>query len=142
MKRKSSIASMTVTFEPSLAQTLPSSRPITPAPITPNVSGTLSISSAPVLSNIFLLSNLAEPISIGDEPEAIMIFLDSIISTSPSILVNSTLFPAITFPLPAIGVTLFAAKSPPIPPVNFLTISSFLFIIAGRSNSTLLISMP
>ena len=65
---------MTVTFEPKRAQTLPSSRPITPAPITPRVSGTDSISKAPVLSKIFLSSNFAEGISIGDDPVAIIIF--------------------------------------------------------------------
>ena len=88
--KKSSIASITVTCEPSLDQTLPNSNPITPAPITPRVFGTESISKAPVLSKIFLLSNFAEPISIGDDPVAIIIFLDSIISTSPLEFVTST----------------------------------------------------
>ena len=142
MKRKSSIASITVTFEPNLAHTLPNSSPITPAPITPKVSGTLSISRAPVLSNIFVSLKIAEPISIGDEPDAIMIFFDSIISFLPSISVICTLLSAKTLPLPAIGVTLFAANNPPIPPVNLATISFFLFIIAGISKSTEPTSIP
>ena len=71
-----------------------------------------------------------------------MIFLASINSTEVSCLVTSTLFPANTLPLPEIGVTLLAANKPLIPPVSFLTISSFLFIIAGRSNSTLSILIP
>lgn len=82
---------MTVTLEPSLAQTLPSSKPITPAPMTPKVFGTSSKSSAPVLSIIFSPLNLAEPISIGDEPDAIIIFFDSTISLEPSSFVISTL---------------------------------------------------
>ena len=90
INKKPSIASITVTFEPNLAHTLPNSRPITPAPITPRVLGTESISKAPVLSRIFLSSNFAEPISIGEDPVAMIIFLDSIISTSPLELVTST----------------------------------------------------
>ena len=95
--KKSSIASITVTFEPNLAQTRPSSSPITPAPITPNVFGTLFSSRAPVLSIILALSNLADPISIGDEPVAIIICFVSIISVDLLAYVSSTFPSEITF---------------------------------------------
>ena len=142
INKKLSIASITVTFEPNLAQTLPSSRPITPAPITPSVFGTSLKFKAPVLFTIFFSSNSAALISIGDEPDAIIIFFDSNISIELSSFVISTLVPAKTFPLPDKGVTLLAANKPLIPPVNCLTISFFLCIMEARSNSTLPILMP
>ena len=83
--KKSSNASITVTSEPSLDQTLPSSRPIIPAPTTPNLLGTLSKAKAPVLSTI-CLPKLAAGISIGEEPVAIIIFLVSTFSEEPSAL--------------------------------------------------------
>ena len=69
-----------VTSEPKRAHTLPSSRPITPAPIMPSFSGTAENSSAPVELTIFVSLNFAELISIGFEPVAKIIFLASIIS--------------------------------------------------------------
>ena len=87
--KKVSIASITVTFEPSLDQTLPSSKPIIPAPTIPSDFGTFSNDKAPVLSTIFS-PNLAAGISIGDEPLAIIIFFASITSKDPSLLTTST----------------------------------------------------
>ena len=98
--KKLSIASITVTLEPSLDHTLPNSRPITPAPITPTVLGTLLNSKAPVLSTIFLLSKIADGICIGDDPVAIIMFLVSTNSILPSVFVISTIELARTFPLP------------------------------------------
>ena len=89
-----------------------------------------------------LLLNSAEAISIGDDPVAIIIFLAAMVSLVPSDLVTSTLFPAITFPLQVIGVTLLAAKSPPIPPVSFLTILSFLSIMTLKSSLTFSTLIP
>ena len=87
--RKSSSASITVTSEPSLDQTLPSSKPIIPAPTTPSVLGTLSKERAPVLSTI-CLPKTADGISIGFDPVAIIIFFVSIFSVEPSVLETST----------------------------------------------------
>ena len=47
------MASITVVFAPSRCQTLPSSRPMTPPPITPRRAGTAENSSAPQESTIF-----------------------------------------------------------------------------------------
>ena len=78
--KNSSMASSTVTSEPSLDQTLPSSNPITPAPIIPNFLGTESNSNAPVLSTISLLLISATGILIGDDPVAMTIFFVSRVS--------------------------------------------------------------
>ena len=126
--KKSSIASKTVTSEPSRDQTLPSSNPIIPAPTIPNVLGTVSNESAPVLFTIFSLKH-ADGISIGVEPVAIIIFLVSISSYDPSIFSTLILLDETIIPFPEIASTLFDAKRPSIPPVNFETISFFLFII-------------
>ena len=126
--KKSSIASKTVTSEPSRDQTLPSSNPIIPAPTIPNVLGTVSNESAPVLFTIFSLK-LADGISIGVEPVAIIIFLVSISSYDPSIFSTLILLDETIIPFPEIVSTLFDAKRPSIPTVNFETISFFLFII-------------
>src|ERR687897_1005170 len=59
-----------MTSLPSRRHTLPSSRPMTPAPITPSRLGTASKSSAPQESTMFLPSNGAERSSVGLEPDA------------------------------------------------------------------------
>ena len=139
--KKVSSASITVTLEPSLDHTLPSSRPIIPAPTIPNDLGTLLNASAPVLSTI-LSPNLPAGISMGNEPVAIIIFFPSNSSIEPSLLVTSTRLLPTTFPDPEIESTLLAANNPDMPPVSFETISSFLFIIADRSSFISLISIP
>ena len=75
--RKLSRASITVTLEPNLDHTLPSSKPIIPAPTTPRLLGTSSKQSAPVLSTI-CVPKIADEISIGFDPVAIIIFFVSI----------------------------------------------------------------
>ena len=139
--RNSSRASITVTSEPSLDHTLPSSSPIIPAPTTPSFLGTEFKQSAPVLSTICLLY-LADGISIGLDPVATIIFLSSIVSVLPSCFVTSTLLISVTLPLPIIDSTLFAEKRPLMPPVSLCTISSFLFIIDFKSNFKLSICIP
>ena len=95
-----------------------------------------------MLSIIFSLSNLADPISIGEEPVAIIICLDSTISVVPSDLATST-FPSLkTFPVPRIESTLFPTKRPEMPSVNFFTIEFFLSIISAISKSTFEIPIP
>src|SRR5688500_10197346 len=68
--RNVSSASRTITSEPSRRHTLPSSRPMTPAPTTASFLGTVSKSSAPQLSTMFLPSNGMLGSSVGTEPAA------------------------------------------------------------------------
>ena len=63
----------------------------------PSFLGTALNSSAPVESTILVSSNFAEPISIGFEPVAKIIFLASMISVE-SPFVISTLLPDKIFP--------------------------------------------
>ncbi len=98
--RKSGSASIITTSAPRRAHTLPSSRPMTPAPTTPSRCGTSVNSSAPVESTISS-PNGAGGISIGTEPVARITLPASMISASPSCGVNSTLRPASNLPLPA-----------------------------------------
>ena len=68
------ISSITVTLAPSLRQTEPSSRPITPPPITTRCFGTSGIVSAPMFDSTRFSSNLRNGSSIGTEPVAMMTF--------------------------------------------------------------------
>ena len=88
------MASIMVTSAPSRDQTLPSSRPITPAPTTPMRAGTASNSSAPQESTICSPSNFAMGNSMGVDPEARITFFACKTSTSPETGRNSTLRPA------------------------------------------------
>jgi hypothetical protein len=103
--RNSGSASRMVTSEPRRRHTLPSSRPITPEPITPRRLGTASTSSAPALSRISLLSYFAKGSSIGTEPAAMMTCLPLISATLPSWPLMLTTRLAFSVPKPAIGVT-------------------------------------
>ena len=71
-----------VTSDPKRRHTLPISKPITPAPISPNFLGTASIASAPVFDNINFSSKAAPGNSRGFEPVAIMMCLAFKISLS------------------------------------------------------------
>ena len=87
------MASSSTTSEPRRFQTEPSSRPITPAPITPRRLGTVAISRAPVESTIKSPSTGATGIAIGSEPEARITLLASRTETLPSLSVSSTFLP-------------------------------------------------
>ena len=65
-------SSTTVTFAPSRRHTLPSSRPITPPPMTTRCFGTSGILSAPMFESTRSSSNLRKGSSIGTEPVAMM----------------------------------------------------------------------
>jgi hypothetical protein len=60
---------------PRRRQTLPSSSPITPPPITTMCSGTLASSSAPVESTTICWSISTPGSGVTDEPVAMMMFL-------------------------------------------------------------------
>ncbi len=141
MNKKSSNASSTITSEPNLDHTLPSSNPITPAPITPSFFGTEVNSNAPVLSVMFSLHG-AIGISIGSDPEAKIILSALIVDSSPTLLMTLISLFANNVAVPSIGVTLFALNKPNIPVVSFVTTPSFLSIILGKSKAIFLISIP
>ena len=132
--KKLGSASYTTTSAPRRRHTEPSSRPITPAPITPRRLGTAVKSSAPVESTIRSPSVLATGISIGTEPAARITFLAVIVvSLSSSRAVNLTFLSA---PLPSTKVPQPCSQSTPLPfsnaatpPVNCLTIPSLRSII-------------
>ena len=66
--------SITVTFEPNLAQTDPISRPIYPPPMMTKLFGTFSKDNAPVDETIFYSSIIIPFIGTDAEPVAITIF--------------------------------------------------------------------
>ena len=68
--RSSSSASKISTFEPNLDQTLPSSSPITPAPMIASDFGTSVSSRAPELPIIVVPFQGTDGILIGRDPEA------------------------------------------------------------------------
>ena len=89
---------MTVTLAPRRPHTLPSSRPMTPPPITPRRSGTASNSNAPQESTMVLPSKGTMGSSIGTEPAANTTCSHSSTRGSPSGGVNSTRPGASIFP--------------------------------------------
>ncbi len=80
--RNSSIASRITTSEPRRRQTLPSSKPITPAPMIPSVRGAWLNSSAPVESKMRSLSTAATGIVAGTDPVAMIICLPTMTCVS------------------------------------------------------------
>ena len=140
--KKLSSASSNTTLLPRRAQTLPSSRPITPAPITPSLPGTDWNSRAPVESTIISWSTGAGGMATGTEPAAIIIFSASKIDTVPSAAVTSTFLPANTFPAPSIVVTPLAWNKPPMPPIICATTPSLRLIMAGTSIVTSPVPIP
>mmetsp|Transcript_74202 Transcript_74202/g.119750 ORF Transcript_74202/g.119750 Transcript_74202/m.119750 type:complete len:203 (+) Transcript_74202:567-1175(+) len=85
-----SMNSTTVTLLPSRAQTEPSSRPMTPPPITVRRSGTFSSFRAPVLETIVFSSSSMFGKLITSEPVASMMFLLSIVWSPPSMSATLT----------------------------------------------------
>ncbi|MCY1432487.1 hypothetical protein D9M71_484870 [compost metagenome] len=140
--RNLSRASMTVTSAPRRAQTEPSSRPITPAPITPSFFGTAWKSRAPVESTITSWSTGAGGMSTGLEPEARITFSASTICTLPSEPVTSTCLLASSLPWPSSRVTPLALNRVATPPVRFFTMVSLRPTMVGTSMETPLASMP
>ncbi len=95
--RKTGSASRIVTPDPRRRQTLPISRPITPAPITPRRLGTSGISSAPVLLRISFSSKAAPGSSRGFDPVAtITSFAVKASFCAPLTATSQPLAPALT----------------------------------------------
>ena len=78
------MASRMVTSAPRRFHTLPSSRPITPAPITARRFGTSVKSRPPTLSTMVSPSNLANGSSIESEPAAMMTLVPFSSTSEPS----------------------------------------------------------
>ena len=130
--------STTVTFDPKRIQTLPSSSPITPPPITTSSFGTSVNSSAPVLLTIRFSSISMPESGVTSDPVAIKILPDLIVSPP-----STRTWPGATISaLPWIQSTLFFLKRPRIPVVNPATISSFFAIIFDKLRLTLFVSTP
>mmetsp|Transcript_59789 Transcript_59789/g.142319 ORF Transcript_59789/g.142319 Transcript_59789/m.142319 type:complete len:289 (-) Transcript_59789:211-1077(-) len=125
--------STTVTFEPKRSYTEPSSKPMTPPPITINFSGTFFKDSAPVEDTICSSSMGAKGKDMMSEPVASMMFLAEISSSPPSFKATLTDLGPVIVPWPLTYVTLFFLNSISMPPVNWLTASVFFFIIWSKS---------
>mmetsp|Transcript_71248 Transcript_71248/g.212519 ORF Transcript_71248/g.212519 Transcript_71248/m.212519 type:complete len:200 (+) Transcript_71248:639-1238(+) len=92
--------STTVTWLPSLDQTEPSSRPMTPPPITVSFSGTLSRVRAPVLETICFSSRSMPGRLTTSEPVASMMFLASMTCSPPALSATFTEFGPASVPWP------------------------------------------
>ncbi|MNY03156.1 hypothetical protein D3C86_1357610 [compost metagenome] len=124
--------STTVTCAPRRRQTEPSSRPITPAPITTRCLGTSLRARAPVESRMRLLSMSTPGRGMGSEPVAMMMSLAISSVLPPALSVTVTLPGPSMWPQPLIQSTLFLRKRNSMPLVNPVTLSSFCVIIRAR----------
>eukprot|EP00126_Sphaerothecum_destruens_P011011 Sdes_comp20840_c0_seq1m17521 len=137
------INSTTVTFAPSLAHTEPSSRPITPPPITTKCSGTLARERAPV-EETMLTSSISMPgKGATSEPvaskilDAVMVCLEPVLAPWISIF-----WGPVRVAWPFTWCTLFFLNRPSIPFVRVLTAFSLAFIMVARSSLTFSHSIP
>mmetsp|Transcript_38730 Transcript_38730/g.82269 ORF Transcript_38730/g.82269 Transcript_38730/m.82269 type:complete len:200 (+) Transcript_38730:589-1188(+) len=92
--------STTVTSAPSLAQTDPNSRPMTPPPMTVILLGTFSKAKAPVEETMVFSSSSMPGKLTTSEPVAKMMFLASIFSSPPSKRLTVTVFLSVNLPWP------------------------------------------
>src|ERR1017187_3451471 len=137
-------ASSTVTFAPSRRHTLPSSSPITPAPMTPSLSGTALKASAPMLSHTVSLSTPSPGKWRAVEPVAMMTWLASTISEDPPSATSTWYFspPPANLPWPLSQVILFFLNRNSMPPVSSDTILSLRACILATSIFAPLTEMP
>src|SRR6185503_9570852 len=138
--RKAGSASRIVTSEPRRRHTLPSSRPITPAPITPSRLGTDGKASAPSLSQTTSLSTATPGRWRALEPVATITCVASIVSPPTAILYVPP--PPASFPNPCSQVILFFLKRYSIPLVILVTMDSLRDCIFPRSSFTPDTEMP
>ena len=123
-------------------QTLPSSSPMTPAPMMQTRPGTASQSSAPAESTTMSPVSGVAFSSIGTEPVAMMTFFAAWVLSPPSRSVTLTCLSARSSPVPFNQSILFDLNSISMPPVSSLTMPSFRLIIFGTSRDTLPTLMP
>ena len=122
-----------MTLEPSLLYTCPSSRPITPPPITTKCFGTSFNFRASVEEIILSPSKSTNGNLVGLLPVAIIIFLPFITSDLPLFL-TSTVVESLNEPNPLKTVTLFLFIKYSSPFVVCSTTDDFLDIILSRSS--------
>ncbi len=124
--------STTVTLAPSRRQTLPSSRPMTPPPMTTIEAGTLSSTSAPVESTMMplALSTSTPGSGVTDEPVAMTIFFA--VTVFPA---TSTLCASLKLAWPFSQSIWFFLNRNSMPPVRPLTASARCACMVGRSSS-------
>ncbi|MCY1283855.1 hypothetical protein D9M69_291110 [compost metagenome] len=133
--------STTVTCAPSRRHTEPSSRPITPAPITTRCLGTSGRDSAPVESRMRWLSISTPGSGVGSEPVAMTMSLACSTCSPPSAPLTTTRPGPSIRPQPLIHSALCLRKSNSMPLVRPATLSAFCFIICARLSCGLT-SMP
>mmetsp|Transcript_96807 Transcript_96807/g.269191 ORF Transcript_96807/g.269191 Transcript_96807/m.269191 type:complete len:200 (-) Transcript_96807:465-1064(-) len=92
--------STTVTLLPNLDQTEPSSRPMTPPPMTVRRSGTFSIVRAPVLDTICFSSSSMPGMLMTSEPVANMMLVDSMTWSPPAFNATFTELGPVSVPWP------------------------------------------
>mmetsp|Transcript_39661 Transcript_39661/g.114460 ORF Transcript_39661/g.114460 Transcript_39661/m.114460 type:complete len:223 (-) Transcript_39661:451-1119(-) len=92
--------STTVTLLPRRDHTEPSSRPMTPPPMTVSRSGTFSKARAPVLETICLSSSAMPGRLTTSEPVASMMFLDSMACSPPAFSATFTELGPVSVPWP------------------------------------------
>ncbi len=134
--------STTVTSAPSRRHTEPSSRPITPAPTTSSLPGTVSSVSAPVDETICFSSMVTPRSGATSEPVAMTMLLVSSVCVLPSSALTSTLPGAAMRPMPRTVSTLFFLSRKATPLTLPATPSSLSFIIVGRSRVGVPTPMP
>ena len=143
--RKAGSASMIRTLDPSRRHTLPSSRPITPAPITPSLGGIASKDNAPSLSHTRTLSTGRSGRCRAFEPVATMTCLAETVSLplapSTSTCQPSAPLPA-SLPRPCSQATLFFLNRPAMPEVILATMFSFRSRSVARSSFTPVAVIP
>ena len=140
--RKSGKASRMTTSEPNRCQTLPSSNPITPAPMIPSRSGTRSNASAPVESTISSSSIGQGGIRIGVDPGAKISASALSCTDSPLGCRTLTSVDEVTVARPETNSTLFALSSPKTPCVSCPTTSDLRCCIFLTSTLTLPTVIP
>jgi hypothetical protein len=137
--RNAGSASSTVTFAPSRRQTLPISRPMTPAPTTPSRAGTSRIASAPALSRTRSLSNATPGSARGFEPVAtITCFVTSAAGVAPfaRIAQPACAPPPLNAPMPWKNATLFFLKRYAMPSLFCPTTFSLRASMRPRSSAS------
>ena len=130
--------STTVTFAPSRRQTEPSSRPMTPPPITTMWPGTLASSSAPVESTIRSWS-ISTP---GQRRDRRAGGDDDVLRGVGLAARRRSRSAPVNFAWPLSQVTLFFLNRNSMPPVSPLTASLRPACIASRSSSTSVALIP
>mmetsp|Transcript_47714 Transcript_47714/g.91169 ORF Transcript_47714/g.91169 Transcript_47714/m.91169 type:complete len:265 (+) Transcript_47714:758-1552(+) len=134
--------STTVTLAPSRSHTEPSSRPMTPAPITTILPGTFLSDSAPVEDTMLSSSMVTPGKGVTSEPVASMTCFALSVFLPPSASSTSTVSAESMRPAPLTYSTLFFLKSPSMPPVSWPTEVLLAFIIFSKSMRGLSTRMP